>query len=67
MASSSHLKQGEKGAITVRVSTAMKSGPIEEKIEVVSNDPERPKVILILDAVVLDNLLPAVKSNSSLP
>jgi hypothetical protein len=67
MASSSHLKQGEKGAITARVSTAMKSGPIEETIEVVSNDPKRPKVILTLDAVVLDNLLPAVKNNSSLP
>ena len=67
MASSSHLKQGEKGAITARMSTALKSGPIEETIEVVSNDPKKPKVILILDAVVLDNLLPAEKNDGSSP
>ncbi len=67
MASSSHLKAGEKGAITARVSTAMKSGPIEETIEVLSNDPKRPKVILTLEAVVLENLLPPVKPNGSIP
>jgi hypothetical protein len=67
MASSSHLKEGEKGAITVRVPTAMKSGPIEETIEVVSNDPKRPKVILTLEAAVLENLLPPVKTDGSLP
>lgn len=67
MASSSHLKQGEKGAITARVSTAMKSGPIEETIEVMSNDPKKPKVILTLEAVVLVNLLPPVKNDSSIP
>jgi hypothetical protein len=67
MASSSHLRYGEKGAITVRVPTAMKSGLIEEKIEVVSNDLTRPKVILTLEAEILENLLPPVKDNGSLP
>jgi len=67
MASSSHLKEGEKGTITARVSTTMKSGPIEETIEVVSNDSKRPKVILTLEAVVLENLLPPVKNDSNPP
>ncbi len=67
MASSSHLKHGEKGAITARVSTAMKSGPIAETIEVVSNDPKRPKVILTLEAEVLENLVPPVKNGGSFP
>ncbi len=67
MASSSHLKYGEKGAITARMSTAMKGGAIEETIEVVSNDPKRPKVILTLEAEVLENLLPPVKNGEDLP
>jgi hypothetical protein len=67
MASSSHLKHGEKGTITARVPTAMKSGPIEETIEVLSNDPKRPKVVLTLEAVVLENLLPPAKTDRSLP
>jgi len=63
MASSSHLKQGEKGIISARVSTAMKSGPIEETIEIVSNDPKRPKVILTLEATVLETLMPPAKKD----
>jgi hypothetical protein len=58
MASSSHLKQGEKGIISARVSTVMKSGPIQETIEIISNDPKRPKVILTLEATVLETLMP---------
>ena len=67
MASSSHLKQGEKGMITARVSTVMKSGPLEETIEVVSNDPKRPKVILTLEATVLENMLPPAKKEMITP
>jgi len=33
----------------------------------VSNDPKRPKVILTLEAVVLENQLPPVKNDGSLP
>jgi len=60
MASSSHLMQGEKGIILAHLSTVMKSGPIEETIEVVSNDPRRPKVILTLETFVVEPL-PAAK------
>jgi hypothetical protein len=61
MASSSHLKPGEKGAITVKASTAGKSGPLTETAEVVTNDPKRPKVVLTLQATVVD-FLPATEA-----
>jgi hypothetical protein len=61
VASSSHLKAGEKGAITARVSTLMKKGFTTETIEVVSNDPKRPKVILILQATIMENILPPLR------
>jgi hypothetical protein len=67
MASSSHLKQGEKGTISARMSTSMKSGPIEETIEVVSNDPKRSKVILTLEATVLESLVPPSKKDILTP
>jgi hypothetical protein len=54
MASSSHLKPGEKGIITVKASTEGKSGLLVETAEVVSNDPKRPKVVLTLQATVVD-------------
>jgi hypothetical protein len=57
LASSSHLKAGGKGGITARISTVMKKGFITEMIEVVSNDPNRPKVILTLQATILENIL----------
>ena len=41
----------------------MKSGPIEETIEIVSNDPKRPKVILTLEATVLETLMPPAKKD----
>jgi hypothetical protein len=56
MASSSHLKPGEQGTITARMSTTGKKGPATETLEVVSNDPKRPKVTLTLRASVLENL-----------
>lgn len=52
MASSSHLKSGEKGSITARLDTHDRTGLIVKTVEVVSNDPERPKVILTLKAEV---------------
>ena len=58
VASSSHLKAGEKGGITARMSTLMKKGFIMEAIEVVCNDPKRPKVILTVQATILENILP---------
>jgi hypothetical protein len=56
MASSSHLKQGEKGKITAKISTVGKKGLTVETIEVVSNDPKSPKEILTLQATIMDIL-----------
>jgi hypothetical protein len=54
MASSSHLKHGEKGAITAIISTIGKKGLTVETIEVVSNDPKRPKAALTLQTIIVD-------------
>jgi hypothetical protein len=48
MASSSHLKPGEQGRIIARVATAYKSGVLHKSIDVFTNDPKRPRVILAL-------------------
>jgi len=48
MASSSHLKPGEKGRIIAKVATAYRSGILHKSIDVFSNDPKRPRVILAL-------------------
>ena len=61
MASSSHLKHGEKGTLTAKVSTLNKKGLTIETIEVLSNDPKRPKVILTLQATILENILPSLQ------
>jgi hypothetical protein len=61
VASSSHLKPGEKGKITARASTLMKKGFMTETIEVVSNDPKRPTVILTLEATILENIVPLMQ------
>jgi hypothetical protein len=61
VASSSHLKAGEKGGITGRISTLMKKGFISETIEVVCNDPKRPKVVLTMQATILENNLPLMR------
>jgi hypothetical protein len=52
MASSSHLKPGERGSVTATVDTRNRAGSIVKAVEVVSNDPAMPKVILRLKADV---------------
>lgn len=52
MASSSHLKPGEKGSIRARLDTQNRAGFVVKTVEVVSNDPGRPRVILTLKAAV---------------
>jgi hypothetical protein len=52
MASSSHLKPGEKGSITAILDTRNRAGFIVKTVEVVSNDPDTPKVVLTLKAEV---------------
>lgn len=63
MASSSHLKEGEKGAIVARVSTQDKTGDISETIDVLTNDPAHPKVRLTVRATIIQNLMPADQDN----
>lgn len=48
MASSSHLKPGEQGRIVAKVATAYRSGILHKSIDVFTNDPKRPRVILAL-------------------
>jgi len=63
MASSGHLKKGEKGRIIARVSTVMKKGPVNETISVVTNDPAHQRVVLTLQATVREKetFLPAAQ------
>jgi hypothetical protein len=60
MAGPSHLKQREKGTIRARIATFNKRGLIVETIEVLSNDPKRPNVILTLQATIRENILPSL-------
>lgn len=51
MASSSHLKPGSSGAIRVLLDTRNRIGSrIVKTVEVFSNDPKKPRVILTLKA-----------------
>jgi hypothetical protein len=54
MASSSHLKPGEKGTITVKVNTTGRKGPVLENVEVVTNDSQRTKITLTIQAYVME-------------
>jgi len=58
MASSSHLKPGEKGKITATVDTANRKGLLIKSIDVMSNDAKRPKITLTLKADVKEPLSP---------
>lgn len=51
MAGSSHLKPGDSGVINVSVDMRNRiDGKFIKTVEVFSNDPKRPKVILTLKA-----------------
>jgi hypothetical protein len=52
MASSSHIKPGEKGKITVKINTKGRTGVISKGIKVFSNDPKRHVVTLFLRAII---------------
>jgi len=52
MASSSRLKPGERGRFTARLNTKGMRGMVLKTVEVLSNDPERPKVVLTIRADV---------------
>jgi hypothetical protein len=50
MASSSHLKPGAQGAIKAKLDTRSRTGRIVRSVEVFTNDPVRPRVILTVKA-----------------
>ncbi len=50
MSSSDHLKPGEKGSITARINTDRRGGMTVKTIEVFTNDPDRPRLVLTLKA-----------------
>ncbi len=52
MASSSHLKPGEKGKIIVKINIKSRAGFISKKVQVFSNDPKRSIVTLFLNATI---------------
>ena len=58
MASSSHLKPGEQGRIVAKVATAYRSGTLRKSIDVFTNDPKRPRVILALKVRIKEPVPP---------
>jgi hypothetical protein len=52
MASSSHLKPGEKGKIITKVDIKGRVGSLFKGVQVFSNDPKRPVVNLSLKAII---------------
>lgn len=56
MASSDHLKPGEKGKISITVNLAGKRGEVIKRIRVHTNDPLKPLTILTVKMLVKDRL-----------
>ena len=55
MASSSQIKPGETGSITATFTVQHDSGKVTKEIAVYSNDPEKPRVNLLLKAEIRSN------------
>jgi hypothetical protein len=52
MASSDHIKPGEKGKITAKMDTRGKMGSLAKSIRIFSNDPRNPTIVLSLKAKI---------------
>jgi len=52
VASSSHIKPGDKGKITAKIDIKGRSGALSKNVQVFSNDPKRPTVTLSLKAII---------------
>jgi hypothetical protein len=63
MASSGRLKPEEAGEITAKVNTKGRSGKLHKTVTVLSNDPERPEVVLSLKAMVVNSVLPVTSGS----
>jgi hypothetical protein len=63
MVSSGRLEPGDSGEITAKVNTEGKSGKLHKTVRVLSNDPERPEVVLSLKATVEKPMLPVTSGS----
>lgn len=50
MASSDHIKPGDKGKISAKIDIKGRKGALSKSVQVLSNDPKRPAVTLSLTA-----------------
>ena len=55
MASSSQIKPGEKGRITATVNVQNYNGNVVKDIAVYSNDPAKPRSVLLIKAEIRRN------------
>ncbi len=67
MASSGRLKPGEKGKLTAKIDTHNRSGLTTKSVEVFTNDPERPKVVLMLKADIEGQEHPKASQQKAVP
>lgn len=71
VASSSHLKPGEEGKIVAKIDTKGRIGFISKTVKVLTNDPNKPAVNLVLKALIKvqpsSPLQPAPPPQPSLP
>ena len=67
MASSGHLKPGEKGSLTASIDTRDRAGLIAKSVEVFTNDPERRRVVLTLKADIKGKERPPSPQQKTLP
>lgn len=61
MASSSHLKPGDRGTITAKIDIRNRIGTIFKTVEVYTNDPGKPRVVLTLQADIIESSSPAIQ------
>ena len=52
VASSSHLKPGEEGKIVAKIDIKGKIGFMSKTVKVITNDPQKPAVNLVLKALI---------------
>jgi hypothetical protein len=61
VASSSHLKPGEEGKIVAKIYIKGKIGFISKTVNVLTNDPRKPTVNLVLKALIKVQSVPPTK------
>ena len=61
VASSGRITPGEKGKITAKIDIKGRAGLISKNVRVLSNDPKRAQVTLVLRAVIQQQTTPEAK------